>query len=160
MATNKSPWRMNVGGDNKPFRVLLPVAAGSSQAIKRGEICTYSWASDAATPASAGNSALVIADREQKADDKARMIEFIVPRPDDVFEFDLASAAAHRLGDTFAISDSQTLAASSSNVCARQAGDDHCPNPSENDVTRRTKGTAHVLFDPGVSYWAVINGNS
>ena len=160
MATNKTPWAKCLGGDIVPFRVHLPVAVGSTQAIKRGEICTYDWTTDVAAPATAGDGNLVICDREQKADDVARMIEFIVPRPDDVFEFALDAAQTLRLGDTFAISDSQTLTSSASNICARQAGDDNVPNPSELSTTRRSKSYAEVCFDESASYWAAINGNS
>lgn len=161
MATNKSPWMLNLGGDEKPLRVLLPVAAGSSQAIKRGEICAFDPSGDVAAPASAAtDDDLVVCDQEQKADDPARMIYFIVPRPDDVFEFALDAARAAKLGETFAVSDSQTLTYEVTNVQFRQATDQNYPLPSEESTTRRSVSYVHVTVDEGVSYWAAINGNS
>ena len=165
MATNKAPWVRNLGGAAQPFRILVAVAAGSSQAIKKGEICKISnpgQSNEAAAPVSGAsdNTNLVVCDREQKADDKARMIEFIVPRPDDEFEFALDSARAVAVGETFAISDSETLTYATSNVVARQSSDQNAPNPSENDTTRRSASKAHVCFAEGASYWAAINGNS
>jgi len=165
MATNKSPWVRNLGGALAPLRMLLPVDAGSSYAIKRGEICKVGK-NTAGRPgpvtAATDTTSLVIADQEQKSDDVARFLPFIVPRPDDLFEFAASASRAFVLGDPLAISDSQTLAytAAGTNAVARIADDSNCPLPEEKSVTRRSLSKAYVLIDEQASYFCQLSGNS
>jgi len=164
MATNKYPWFKSMGGDIKPLILRILVAAGSTAAIKRGEICKVgkSTARTAAPATSGDTSALVIANQEQKADDVARYMEFIVPRPEDVFEFPLAAARAVVVGDPLAISDSETLAytAAGTNAVARVCGDENTPRPEEKSVTLRSLTNVRVAFDEQASYFGEISGNS
>ena len=164
MATNKYPYVRNLGGASGPLRMLLPVDAGSSYEIKRGELCKVgkNTATRPGPAASGDTSGLVIADQEQKAADPAPFLPFIVPRPDDVFEFAASAARAFVLGNTLAISDSQTLAytAAGTNAIARIADDQNCPLPEEKSVTRRSISKALVMIDEQASYYAELSGNS
>lgn len=165
MATNKYPYVRNLGGAPGPLRMLLPVDAGSSYAIKRGELCKVGKNTSGRpgpVTASTDNTGLVIADQEQKSDDSARFLPFIVPRPDDVFEFSAYAARAFVLGDPLAISDSQTLAytAAGTNAIARIADDSNCPLPEEKSVTRRSISKALVTIAEAASYFAQLSGNS
>lgn len=103
---------------------------------------------------------LVVAQKEQKSDDVERMLPFIVPRPDDMFEFALSASRAVELGETFAISDSQTLAYATSNVVFRIADDCNQPEPEEESTTARTVSHARGYFDEQASYLAALTGNS
>jgi hypothetical protein len=96
--------------------MIIPglVQAGSTQAIKRGEICVYNETSTYWVPANAVADAkysLAIANEEQKAGDSARYMEFIALREGDVFEFVLAAAGSLAVGSalTLTASDSQKL---------------------------------------------------
>ncbi len=167
-AVNRAPWSKDINGGREPLRILMPVDAGSSYAIKRGEICKVGLnTSDRPGPVTAATdkTLLVIADQEQKSTDVARMIPFIVPRPGDVFEFAISAARAVVFGDNFAIhssTPSQTLAytAAGTNLVARQASDHNCPEPEEKSVTRRPVSFAQVVFDEQASFFAQISGNS
>lgn len=116
---NMSPWRGTYSGRNHPIRQRLLVAAGSSQTIKKGEICLFDVASADLDPVDAVADNLhgfAIADEEQKAGDPARFMWFIIPRAnDDIFEFPLNTPTAVKFGDELAFhstDSSQTLAVS------------------------------------------------
>lgn len=122
-ASNKSVWRSNKDGATAPWRQRLDVAAGSSQAIKRGEICyaTGDAIGGAMVPVSAATDnlhAFAIADEEQAAGDAARQMWFIIPRRNDVFEFALDAATAIDFADELQINDSQTLKKSATDAIA------------------------------------------
>lgn len=162
MPTNKSPFLKSDSGALNPKVVLLPVQAGATQAIKAGEICQYGKVAGYAAPVDAATDTtmLVVAQKEQKSDDVERMLPFIVPRPDDMFEFALSANRAVELGETFAISDSQTLAYATSNVVFRIADDCNQPEPEEESTTARTVSHARGYFDEQASYLAALTGNS
>lgn len=163
MATNKTPWQRNLEGAAEPLEVLMPVDAGASYPIKKGEICKVginTAGRPAPVTAATDVTQLVVAAEEQKSTDVARFIRFQVPRPGDVFEFDLSAARAVVLGETLAISDSQTLAYAVENVIARIASDHNCPEPEEKSVTRRSISHAEVVFDETASYFSELTGNS
>lgn len=155
MALNKSPWMGNIGGASKPLIIMGKVQAGATQAIKRGEICTFNETAGYFIPANAvadGKYALAICNEEQKAEDLERYIEFIAIRSGDVFEFPLAAARAVAIGDTFTLtaSDSQTLTYSATaSPVAFAVGKGNYP---ETGTTIRTQSFAQVCFNPEVSY--------
>jgi len=98
-ATNISVWAYNIGGASEPFRVKGLVQAGSTQAIKKGELCTWNETSGYWQPISAAADIyylLAFADEEISSitAPAARYSTFIVPRPDDVFSIELAAAAS------------------------------------------------------------------
>jgi len=160
-AVNRQTWLRHDGGDNKPLRVLLPAAAGSTRAIKKGEIL----AMDTGTlvPAVSGKTTLLcVADQEQKAADVARNLWCILPRELDVFRYELSAARAVAFGEQFAISDSETLAytAAGTNKVARACGNANRPKPEEKSTTNRSVLYAEVYFDPQASYLVALTGAS
>ena len=98
-----------------PPVIELPVQAGSTQAIKTGEICKLRSISDFSTypivPAAAGEKEFIpiIAIEEQSATDIARLMKFYIPIDDFAFEFALDAATEVKLGDGFQINDSQSV---------------------------------------------------
>ncbi len=161
MPTNKDPFRYSTSKDGKPDIFLGLVQAGSTQAIKVGEICNWDETSDYFVPINAVADfryPLVIAKEEQKATGRAeltaiRYIEFYSLHPNDVFEFELAAARTLALGDPF------TLTASNSQKLTYGAGAfavaisvDFGNYPQEEDTTIRSQSFARVRFNPTASY--------
>lgn len=131
MATNQVRWVGNLNGEKAPLIMLGKFQAGDTQAIKRGEILERT--ADSATRFVPIDSDLVaaaniaIANEEIKAGDRAGYYEIIAPRAEDVFEFDLAAASAVAVGTALYYSNSETLAASGSNILGYAAGQEHYP---------------------------------
>lgn len=154
-AVNKSPWIRNLVG--APV-LLFPgkVQAGSTQAIKKGEICTYDETSGYFIPLDAVADArysLAIANEEQKAADLERYMEFIALRPEDVFEFVLDASAQIVLGDGLepTASDSQKLTRDvDGNAVAFYVGTDNYP---QSGTTMLYRSYGQVIFNPVHSYW-------
>jgi len=158
MAVNKYPWVKNLGGDIKPLVFPGKVQAGSTQAIKRGELCTFDETAGYWIPVDAvadRRYSLAISNEEQKAADVARYMEFIAIREDDVFEFAIDAAAAIVIGDGLELtaSDSQKLTKDQDGDCvAFVCGFDNYP---VSGTTITNKSTAQVVFNPVYSYWCM-----
>lgn len=163
-AVNLYPWVSNLNGATKPLIFKGKVQAGSTAAIKRGEICTYDETSGYFIPADAVADyvySLAIANEEQKADGLARYMEFMAIRADDVFEFALDASVQICLGDglTLTASDSQKLTRDLDGYAvAFSVGDNNYP---EVGTTLRYASYAQVVFNPIYSYWCqrVLNRN-
>jgi hypothetical protein len=114
-ATNKLPIYKALGGRTQPELIDLPVQAGTTQAIKQGEVCMWRNKTDFSTypiiPASSGKDDFtpVIAMEEQASGDAAQLRRFMIATPDFAFEFDLDSATTIKPGENVSISDSQTM---------------------------------------------------
>lgn len=156
MAVNKSPWLKNLSGAVVPIVFPGKVQAGSTAAIKRGELCTYDETTGYFIPANAvadRRYSLAIANEEQKADGLARYMEFIALRPDDVFEFALDAAAQIELGDGLELtaSDSQKLTRDIDGDCiAFYVGVDNYPDVG---TTIQSRSYGQVVFNSVYSYW-------
>ena len=166
MATNKSPWLKNVFGASEPFRMLAKFATGASQAIKRGEILEYTGNTDTEMVpidsdfVAAAN--LAVADEEIKSGDRAGYYWVIVPRPGDVFEFELATATDIAVGASLYFSASQKVATTGSNPIGRAVGQEHYPDPQghladdasgDSGTTIKTTSYVRMVFDNDAS-WA------
>ena len=133
MAVNKEPFVRSRSKDGLPHVFRGVVQAGSTQAIKRGEIVCYGATTGYWTPVTLAAHyvyPLAIAKEEQKAADLERYIELYSLHPDDEFEFALDAARSLALGDTFILtaSDSQSLTYSASAFpVARCVDDGHYP---------------------------------
>lgn len=171
MASNNTRWIRNLCGASEPCVMLGKFAAGSTQAIKRGEILELTgntnteWVpidSDFAMSAD-----VAIANEEIKSGDRAGYYEIIVPRPGDVFEFELAAATAVAVGASLYYSDSETLTVTAgSNVVGRAVGQEHYPSKqghltddASGDAGTTIKSTAYVrmVFDNDASYFKAVN---
>ena len=155
-AVNKSPWVKNLYGATQPLIRPMLAQAGSTQAIKAGEICVYNETSGYIVPANAVADnvySLVVAAEEQTATDSARYIECYMPREGDVFEFALSTAAQVALGDalTLVASESQQLTRDVDGaVAAVCVGEDNYPDTG---TTLTSKSYVEAMIHPEYSYW-------
>ncbi len=160
-AVNKDPFCYSNSKDGKPDIFMGLVQAGSSQAIKRGELCTWNETTGYFIPVDAvadHRYPLAIAKEEQKASGRAeltasRYIKFYSLHPNDVFEFPLDAARTLALGDPFTLtaSDSQKLTYGAG-AFAVAISVDYGNYPQEEDTTIRSQSDARVTFNPAVSY--------
>lgn len=168
MATNQARFIRNDYGALEAFRMRLPFQAGSTQAFKKGEMGYLSTNVLPVTADLAVTAALVIVDEEIKAGDLAGYYNVTVPRPGDVFEFAIDTAAATALGTSLKIASSgptETLSATGSNEIAVACGQEHYPNkqghmkdgdPYDAGTTIRSTPKVRVHFKNACSYWAAI----
>jgi hypothetical protein len=137
--------------------------AGATTAIKEGELCDISsgYPAPLASDKDCTAGILVIAAEEIKDGDRAGYYNFWVPREDDVWRFDLATAAATTRATAMYYSSSEQLKATGTNIIAYAVGDDHYPEAqghlADGDVrdegtTIRTVGYVHVTFRKACSY--------
>uniref|UniRef100_A0A6H1ZMD8 Uncharacterized protein n=1 Tax=viral metagenome TaxID=1070528 RepID=A0A6H1ZMD8_9ZZZZ len=162
MATNKDPFVYSRNKDGKPVMFKGLVQAGSTQAIKRGELCTWNETTGYFIPVNAVADHrywLAIAAEEQKASGRheltaIRYIDFYALHPNDIFEFALAAAAAIAYGDPYTLTaaDSQKLtAAAGAFAVAISVGDGNYPQ--EEDTTLRNQSYGLFSFNPAVTWW-------
>jgi len=161
-ATNKDPFVYSNRKDGKPHMFKGLVQAGSTQAIKRGEICTWNETTGYFIPIDAVADfryPLAIAAEEQKASGRhelvaSRYIEFYSLHPEDVFEFPIAAAAGVAVGDPYTLTatTTQTLTAGAGAFAVAIVVDDS-HYPQEEDTTIRNQSYARFSFNPAVSYW-------
>jgi hypothetical protein len=163
-------WIRNLLGASEPLVMLGKFAAGSSVAVKAGEILELTgntnteWVPMDSDFVGAANVA--IAACNIKSGDLTGYYPIIVPRPGDVFEFALATAAATVLGASLYWSDSETLKATGTNVLGRAADQTHYPqeqghgsdgDPVDRGTSVRSKGTIQMTFIEDVSYLKLFN---
>lgn len=147
-AANKDRWRGNLYGATEPMIQRFKVAAGSSQAIKMGEICKIDASDDNVTIVTGTTDnlhALLVAAEEQESGDSARFMKFYVPRPGDFFEFDLDSATAVKWGDELQIHSSDstfTLAVSTTDAVAWAVN----VNTPDSGTTWPTVSVVYAMF--------------
>ena len=169
MATNHVRWVGSLNGHTEPLIMLGNFAAGSSQAIKRGELLEFTgntnteWVPLDSDFAGAGNVA--IANEEIKAGDRAGYYEIIVPRPGDVFEFALATAAAVAYGASLYYSSSEAVATSGSYALGTAVGQEHYPqkqghlaDDAAGDAGTTIRSTSYVRMTivAAASLWAAL----
>lgn len=168
MATNKSPWIGSLAGADKPLVRLGLFQAGSTQAIKRGELLeldTGNWVPLTSDKSMSG--IVAVANEEIRAGDRAGYYEIIVPRPLDVFRFALASAAAAADGASVYVSDSQTVTLSGSNALGDVVSQDHFPAKQghltddaspDSGTTIRSTAEVGITINSSASYYAALQG--
>lgn len=169
MASNKATWVRNLNGASEPLIMLGNFAAGASVPIKRGEIIELTgntnteWVPLDSDFDPAGN--LAVANEEIKAGDRAGYYEIIVPRPGDVFEFELAAATAIVMGAELFYSSSQKLATTGTNELGVSVGQEHYPQKQGHladepggDAGTTVKSTSYVRmhFKTAGSYYAFL----
>lgn len=168
MATNNVRWIRNLDGAMEPLVRRALFQAGATQAIKRGEILELTGNSSTAfVPIDsdfAMNSHIAIANEEIKSGDRAGYYEVIVPRPGDVFEYDLAAASAIALDTPLYFSSSEVVTVTAGgNILGRSVGLEHYPqkqghlaDDAAGDAGTTINSTAQVrmTFDAGASWWS------
>lgn len=170
MATNQARWVRNLNGAPEPLVMLGLFQAGATQAIKRGELLELTGDGNTAwVPMDsdfAMDSNVAIANEEIKDGDRAGYYEIIVPRPGDVFEFELDAADDLSLGTALYWSDSETATdTAGSYVLGRVAGTDHYPQKQEHladggvadmGTTLRSQSRVHMAIRQVASYYSAI----
>ena len=168
MASNRAVWVGNMYGCTKPFIMLGKFETG--QAIKRGEILELTADSSSSWVPLDSNFAMsadiAVANEEVFSGDRMGFYEIMVPRPGDVFEFDIATAAATALGTALYYSSSEQVTASASGtVLGYAAGQEHYPlkqghltddaGPDRGE-SLRTSSKVRMTFKESGSYWATF----
>jgi len=170
MPSNNARFIKNFGGDPEPLIMLGLFDAGATTAIKRGEMLELTGTGNTVwvpmdSDADLSSGYFAIANEEIKAGDRAGYYEIIVPREDDVFRFDIDTAAATALGTALYWSDSETLSASGSNILGDAAGQDHYPRKqghladdgsADAGTTIRSVATVDIVIQKSNSYLSQI----
>lgn len=167
MATNQPRYITNViSKDPNPHVMLGLFQAGSSQVIAVGELLELSGGNWIPLDADQSMSAIIaIAHEEIKSGDRAGYYEIIVPRPGDVFEYDLASAAATTVGSALYWSDSETVTTSGNNILGYAVGQEHYPKKqghladdvsSDMGTTVRSTSQIQMAIIQTASYYAAL----
>ena len=157
MASNQTRWVKNLYGASGPLIVPGRFAAGSTQAIKRGELLEFTgsgntlWVpmdSDFDMSAALGSGGgVAIAACEIKAGDLAGYYPIICPRDGDVFEFALDASDDLALGTAlYWTTDSETVTdTAGTNILGNVAGWPHFsaiyPQGHASDAASIDKGT-------------------
>ncbi len=170
MATNKVRWVRNMNGAPEKMVRLALFQAGVTQAIKRGEILELTGNGNTAyVPidsdfAMDGN--IAIANEEIKSGDRAGYYEVIVPRPGDIFEYDLAAASAIVENTPLYFSSSEAVTVTAgSNILGWSVGQEHYPqkqghlsDDAAGDAGTTINSTAQVrmTFHEAASLWSKL----
>lgn len=169
MASNNVRWVGNLRGATGPLIRRGKFAAGASQAIKKGQIIQRTGTSNTEWVPIASDNAMAadvaIANEEIKSGDLAGYYELIIPRPDDIFEYALATAAAIAVGADLFYSDSETVKATGTFKLGQSVGEEHYPDfqrhmsdGNTSDATTTIASTSYVrmTFAAHVSYFAAL----
>lgn len=174
MASNMTRFIRNnlTGAKGDPSCLIAPglFQAGATQAVKMGEILEKTaggntqWVpmdSDYAM-----DSDVAVAAREIKSGDLAGYYPIIVPRPGDVFSYELAASGSSALGTALYWSDSETVTVTAgTNVIGYIAGWPNYPwqgsaaNSADPDkgTTLRSVARVEMSFKESVSFWTAFH---
>lgn len=164
-AVNKVRYVGNVNGAPGPYKFPCKFKAGATQAVQRGEILELSSGDFIPLDADQSMSAIIaVSDCEIISGDLAGYHDAIVPRPGDIFEAELATAAAPSPGASLYWSDSQTLTTTGSNVIGTVVDASALPlqgfqsrdKSYDAGTTIITKGSVRFMFKAAVSYFAAL----
>ena len=157
MATNHHVrWVGNLNGQTRPMIYRALFQAGATQAIKAGELLEFTGNSFAAfapldSDFDMSGGDVAIANEEIKSGDRAGYYEVIVPRPGDVFEYELSAAAATTFGSELFFNSSEKVATSGTNVLGIAVGQEHYPqkqghlaDDAAGDAGTTVKSTTHI----------------
>ena len=157
MASNHVRWVGNLNGAKEPLIMPGLFQAGATQAIKQGELIEFTadtnskWCPMDSDFDGAGNMA--IAAEEVKSGDRAGYYKIYIPRPGDVWEFPLATAAASVIGADVFWSDSETVKATGTNPLGYVVGFEHYPDyqghltdDAAGDAGVTVRSTSYVRF--------------
>lgn len=170
MASNTHRWQYDMLGANEPLILPGNFAAGSSQAVKMGEILELTGNSSTEwVPMDSDysmDSDVAVAAVEIKSGDLAGYYPIIVPRPGDVFRFALAAAGNSSLGTSLYWSDSETVTVTTgSNILGTVAGHSHYPQMQghasddasvDQGTTILSVSTVDMVFEESNSFYSLI----
>ena len=171
MASNNTRWVGNINGATEPYSYLALFQTGATQAIKRGEILEFSATTNTQfvpidSDFDMSDGAIAIAAEEVKSGDRAGYYRVHLPRPGDLWEFDLASASAITFGTPLYYSSSEAVTTTAGvNLLGHAAGQanyplkqGHLADDASLDTTTTVKSTSTVImtFSESNSYYSRI----
>lgn len=171
MASNKSPFVKNLFGAPGALIRKGKFQAGSTQAIKAGELLELSGGNFVPLTSDKSMAGTVaIANEEIKAGDLAGYYEIVVPRPGDVFEFELEAAAASGIGAAvYVVDESQKVTTTTgSNVLGHVYDHGGVPGKqghltagdlTDAGTTIASTSHVHITIKEGASYWNALQGD-
>jgi len=174
MADNATRWVGNLGGAAEPLIKLGKFVAGATTAIKRGELIELTGSTNTTwIPIDSDfdmDANIAIMNEEIKSGDLAGYYEIIVPRPDDIFEYELAAASNPSVGAAlyFSASDKVTVSAGT-NILARVVGQEHYPQKQghasddasgDRGTTIRSDTHVRCVIAQDNSYYAAMVANA
>lgn len=164
-AVNLSPWKYSLEGATEPLVLKGQVQAGATQAIKEGELCTFNETSGYWQPISAAADikwVLAFANEEISAltAPSARYSTFVIPRPGDVFEIELAAAASIEIGHNYeptgTNTQTATLDADGEAVFSSVGDSNYPPAAAYNGTTLLSASHGLFTMNPEFSYYKRI----
>jgi len=170
MATsNHKRWVGNVDGAKEPLIILGSFQDGSTQAIKAGEILEFTGDTNTDwVPIDSDfsqDSNVAIANEDINAGDLAGYYEIIVPRPGDMFEYDLATAASTAVGQALTYSSSEAVTTGGTYTLGYACGQQHYParqfhlsdgQIGDNGTTIKSQSTVIMCFKAAVSVYSLF----
>jgi hypothetical protein len=173
MASNQVRFVKNLFSPEIKEPLIVPgkFAAGSSVPIKRGELLELTGNSNTEWVPMDSDFAMsknvAIAAEEIKSGDAAGYYGIIVPRPGDLFEFELAAAGASALGTALYFSSSEKVTITAgTNIVGHIAGWPHYSNvfpqnhadagALDKGTTLRTITRAHISIEESNSYFQAL----
>jgi len=170
MATNNfARWVRNLDGATEPLTMLALFQAGATQAISAGELLEFTGDTNTAFVPLDSDYAMdgdvAIAAEEIKSGDRAGYYSVYVPRPGDVWEFDLATAAATPYGTVMTYSSSEVVTTGGSNTLGTAVGQEHYPDhqghladdvSGDAGTTIKTIGTVRMTIDLKASFYSTF----
>ena len=167
MASNRQVWVGNAFGLKEPLIMLGKFETGT--AIKRGEILELtadtnsSWCPLDSDFSHSAN--LAVAAEEVKSGDRMGFYNIIVPRPGDIFEYELLTASAMAVGTSLTYSSSEKLTTGGSHDIGYACGQEHYPvkqghvtDDASPDMGETIRSTSYVrmMFREAASYFAAF----
>ena len=167
MATPRPRFLRNLGGATQPLVMLGLFQAGGTQAIEFGEILELTGDTNTAfVPIDSDflmYGHIAIANQDIIDGDRAGYYEIMVPRPDDVFEFALATAGQTAVGQRLYYSSSEAVTTTGTHILGNAVGQSHYPD-RQGRLTKGATGNAGVTissyayvqmtFAQGASYYS------
>ena len=166
MATNRMTFVKNlISGSTEPLVMLGSFQSGATQAIKRGELLELTadtnteWVPMDSDYAMAADVA--VANEEIKSGDLAGFYEIIVPRPGDVFRYELDAADDLAIGTALYWTSSEKVTdTAGTNIIGHVAGQKHYPKQNHKSegaggdagITLKNQSYVEMTFRNAVSY--------
>jgi len=165
---NKMTWKFNIISPSaQPLIMPGNFQAGDTQAVERGDIIELT--AGGATqwvPIDSDfnmNGDIAVSDADIDGGDRAGYYPIIVPRPGDVFEYELASADNPSIGTALYYNAAQKVTTTAgTNILARVYSFDHYPRmqghlsrdaSTDEGTTLRNTTFLLMMFDPDASYF-------
>ena len=170
MATvNMSRWVGNLDGAKEPLIIKGLFQAGATAAIEAGELLEFTGDTNTAwVPLDSDfdmDSNVAIAAESIKSGDLAGYYQIYCPRPGDMWEFDLATAAGTAYGTALTYSSSDVVTTGGTYPIGYAVGQQHYPQyqnhmsdgePSDSGTSIRTQATVIMTIKAACSIYSAL----